>query len=201
MTKRNKPLLIDGWREHVKRKGDCLVWQRRLDRNGYPRLGGKWAHRCVYEHEVGPIPAGLELDHTCQNPPCVNPDHLDPVTRAEHVARTFRRVGKDDKHFSAAYLRTVGLTYAEIAQVLNYTSRTGAADAVNAAIRKGLVDPDAIPRADHLSEEDCADIRELRALGVPVGDLAEWYGVDGSTASRISRGHRKGGRERMDGAA
>lgn len=45
------------------------------------------AHRWAYEHAVGPIPQGLELDHLCRNTKCVNPAHLEPVTRAENLRR------------------------------------------------------------------------------------------------------------------
>lgn len=48
---------------------------------------GRVAHRFAYESLVGPIPTGLELDHLCQNPPCVNPTHLEPVTREENMRR------------------------------------------------------------------------------------------------------------------
>lgn len=54
-------------------------------------VDGKWkmrrAHRVMWEMHVGEIPAGLELDHLCRNKGCVNPDHLEPVTRAENTRR------------------------------------------------------------------------------------------------------------------
>jgi hypothetical protein len=45
------------------------------------------AHRWMYEQKIGPIPKGLVIDHLCRNTRCVNPDHLEPVTRGENTRR------------------------------------------------------------------------------------------------------------------
>jgi hypothetical protein len=77
--------------EHRPELGSCWLWIARLHRQGY---GCFWpagrmvlAHRYAYELLVGPIPQGLTLDHLCSNPPCVRPDHLEPVTQTENVLR------------------------------------------------------------------------------------------------------------------
>lgn len=46
------------------------------------------AHRWAYTHFVGPIPDGLELDHICRVPACVNPAHLEAVTHSENMRRS-----------------------------------------------------------------------------------------------------------------
>lgn len=71
----------------------CWNWQHAKTALGYgqvTRPGGRGmvcAHRMVYERDRGPVPAGLELDHLCRNPSCVNPAHLEPVTHLENVHR------------------------------------------------------------------------------------------------------------------
>ena len=69
----------------------CWLWAAATDIHGYGRF---WfykkmslAHRVAYELLKGPIPAGLQLDHLCRNPACVNPDHLEPVTSRTNLIR------------------------------------------------------------------------------------------------------------------
>lgn len=67
---------------------NCWVWLGTLNRRGYGRFrrnGHNLAHRWAYEFCVSPT--NLELDHLCRNPPCVRPEHLDPVPHAINMAR------------------------------------------------------------------------------------------------------------------
>jgi hypothetical protein len=76
--------------------GDCIVWTGASNRLGYGSLsvGGRFfmAHRLSYELSKGPIPAGLEIDHLCRNPPCINPAHLEAVSHTENVRRGEARI-------------------------------------------------------------------------------------------------------------
>lgn len=68
--------------------GPCWPWTGYVGRNGYGYAAkGKLAHRLAYEAIVGPVPVGLDLDHLCRVRACVNPAHLEPVTRAENLWR------------------------------------------------------------------------------------------------------------------
>lgn len=68
----------------------CWEWRGAL-RHGYGRIraNGKenLVHRYAYELIVGPIPDGLVIDHLCCNTKCVNPAHMEPVTRRINTLR------------------------------------------------------------------------------------------------------------------
>jgi len=69
----------------------CWPWLAGINQYGYGILwhGGRnqMAHRIAYELLVGPIPSGLTIDHLCRNRRCVNPAHMEPVTREENSRR------------------------------------------------------------------------------------------------------------------
>jgi hypothetical protein len=70
----------------------CWNWTGALANGKYGHLfvDGRMqkAHRIAYRMVVGPIPHGMDLDHLCRNTKCVNPNHLEPVTRSENLRRS-----------------------------------------------------------------------------------------------------------------
>lgn len=73
----------------------CMIWMGHLSERGYGRIqvGGKTkrVHKVAYEAAIGPVPAGLVLDHKCRVRSCCNPAHLEPVTNRSNILRGVSR--------------------------------------------------------------------------------------------------------------
>lgn len=88
---RGRPTVLERLISQIEVDGDCWIYTGYTPPDGYGRIHYNrkpaLAHRVCYEQLVGPIPEGLELDHVCRRPACVNPDHLDPVDHRTNAMR------------------------------------------------------------------------------------------------------------------
>lgn len=76
----------------VRLANGCWQWTGFVDKNGYGHLATSRrkhirAHIYSFEAKHGPVPDGLQLDHTCRNRWCCNPDHLEAVTQRVNIMR------------------------------------------------------------------------------------------------------------------
>ena len=69
-------------------KSECWIWTTctSIARYGKFKLNGVWmgSHRAAYILFIGPIPKGQNVLHTCDMPPCVNPEHLFLGTQSDN---------------------------------------------------------------------------------------------------------------------
>lgn len=100
----------------------CWVWQGATNEHGYgvrtirgDERRTRKAHIQEWEKVNGPVPEGFELDHTCRNPPCVNPAHLEAVTHAENMRRSPNCVLNEDKVREIRRLLAAGMLQKHVA--------------------------------------------------------------------------------------
>jgi len=80
----------------------CWTWVAGLGSTGYGQFRvnesrkAEKAHRYAYELWVGPLTQGIQVMHACDNPPCVNPDHLLGGTHQLNMTD----MGQKGRHFT-----------------------------------------------------------------------------------------------------
>ncbi len=95
MLEKHAPL-EEFWRHVMRGEPDeCWEWTGATNVKGYGLI---WfdgeqvgAHRLSYEIHFGPIPEGLQVNHKCDNPPCVNPACLYAGTQKDNMHDMLRR--------------------------------------------------------------------------------------------------------------
>lgn len=114
------------WLKHTRQEGECLIWTRCLNSDGYPRAGDSKnsnikVHREVFFDTCGYYPEVVR--HSCDNPKCINPEHLvggtylDNLQDRQDRKRTHNYV--DQQLYETRFeLRSQGKLYKEIAETL-----------------------------------------------------------------------------------
>jgi len=98
---------------YTKPEGECLIYTRSLNPDGYGRVGNSKAHREMFKLVYGYYPK--EVMHSCDVPACINPWHLAGGTHADnmHDGALKGRINRGEKHPKAvltgeqvAYIRS-----------------------------------------------------------------------------------------------
>ncbi len=184
--------IIDFWLR-VKKTATCWIWTAGCTKAGYGQaiIGGKHyvTHRFAYELLVGPIPEGLLLRHTCDNPRCCNPDHLIPGTdqdnaqdkseRGRFSSRVRRLTPAEIEEMRARYSAGEG-TQIELARIYGVGQKT-AEEYLRGYRQRGRT----------FSEEEIAAIRARYAIGgISVEALANEHGVPSHRMRELLRSVR-----------
>lgn len=73
----------------------CWLYAGTIHHTGYGVINGMnnkplLVHRIMYENFKGEIPPKMDIDHICNNPPCINPDHLQALTHHDNMRKNYK---------------------------------------------------------------------------------------------------------------
>lgn len=146
--------------QKVDRSSECWTWTAVKNHWGYGRImvqgKARAAHRVSYLISNGPVPAGMCVLHTCDNPPCVNPSHLFLGTLKDNMLDMVRKGRGPSRLF------THGPS----------GPRTNTAKGESHG-------------HSFLREADVREMRALRATGLSYAAIARRFGIHSTTARDI----------------
>jgi len=157
-------LKTDFW-GRVNKSDGCWLWVMGKNKQGYGKINvaGKdaLAHRVSYLITKGEIPHGMFVCHTCDNPTCVNPDHLFLGTPADNMADKVKK-GRQARGDELRKAQQKG------AQTFRRGVETGHAK---------------------VNESQVVEIRELSASGLKYPQIAIRYGISINGVFHIVKRH------------
>lgn len=123
MTYLNDPTFAARFWSHVDRTGDCWTWTGSRYASGYGQVATPDrphpAHRIAWELTHGPLPKdntlrkrGTLVLHTCDNPPCVRPDHLFLGTNADNMLDALVKGRNGNQRVDPAKVREIRARFA-----------------------------------------------------------------------------------------
>lgn len=150
----------------------CWEWIGSRNKQGYGQFGAGGAHRYSFLLHFGELPTDKDICHTCDNPPCIRPDHLfsgttqDNILDMERKGRAYHPGGLNHGTYTKPESRTYG-------------QRNGMYTKPESIVR-GTKHPNS-----KLTEEQVVEIRNLHEQGMGYRKLAKLYEVGQTTIGHI----------------
>lgn len=181
----------------------CLEWQLRKDKDGYGSFRNQnnkvvRAHRLSWELHKGMIPNGLLVLHKCDNPSCVNPEHLFLGTQKDNMSdmsnkkrHLFGEKNKKAKLTDTLVLNLIDkyntkkFSQQELAKIFNITQANVSSIVLGKTWTHLNLNVVKTNKSRKLSTSDVLNIRKLSFNGSSTKQLSDKYGISKEQISNI----------------